>query len=83
MTSSEFEAIAKDKALSVLRENYDDARMITVDMMHLVWFAHVLGNKKCLIWPEHTAAYVEVTFNALTESLYVDVYAKQSHTINP
>lgn len=48
----------------------------------MVWFAHVLGNKKAIFIDtnnrENHRIY-EVTYNAATEEIYVDIYVKASN----
>ena len=74
MTSYEFEKMAKNAAIKSA-EKYD--RGLTIEDMHIVWFAHVLGNKKCLMFTEKLEGlYFEVTYNSLKEEIYVDTYGK-------
>lgn len=79
MTSNQFDMIARAAVAAVCVENYGeecDARDIQV-----VWFAHVLGNKKTIMidnWPNRI---YEVTYNAAKDELYVDTYSKTSNTV--
>ena len=49
MTSYEFEVAAKNAVLKVLEEEFDI--LLSIQDLELVWFTHVIGNKKCLISP--------------------------------
>ncbi len=80
MTSSEFERLAKTAVAKVMKAKHG----ITVkyEDLELVWFAHELGNKKCMIYgPALGLYYPEVTYNADKQELYVDVYIKRSNTV--
>lgn len=74
MSSYEFEVAAKNAVISALAKR---DILVTIQDLELVWFAHVLGNKKCLIWGrEMEGMYAEVTFSADTMMMYVDLYEK-------
>ena len=83
MTSYEFEVAAKNAAISVLHNQYK--LDVPMERMHTVWFAHVLGDKKCLLWPQipGNTYYIEVAYNSVWPQLYVDVYEKNYYTIVP
>lgn len=71
MTSAEFEKQAK-KAVADLMGTVVG---IGAEDLETVWFAHVLGNKKCLLFaPKAPNVYFEVTYNFPREEIYVDVY---------
>jgi len=47
MSSYEFEVAAKNAVIAALAER---DILVTIKDLELVWFAHLLGNKKCLIY---------------------------------
>ena len=60
MTSAEFEQAAKKAAAEALGEEGG----ICEDDLETVWFAHVLGFKKCLLFaPKKPGCYIEITYN--------------------
>lgn len=75
MTSYEFEIAAKNAVIDILKlENRD------TNSLDLVWFAHELGNKKCMIWGKEMGnKYAEVTYDRDNNIMYVDVYVKIVH----
>lgn len=80
MTSYEFEKAAKKAVVLIMKEKYHVE--VAFENLQLVWFGHVLGNKKCTLYaPELGNWYPEVTYNASKNELYVDVYLKQSNTL--
>ena len=80
MTSNQFDMIARAAVAAVCVQNYGeeyDARDIQV-----VWFAHVLGNKKTIMIANGPNNRIyEVTYNAAKDELYVDAYSKTSNTV--
>lgn len=77
MTSYEFEVAAKNAVIDVLKEHHVN---VTIVDLQLVWFAHLIGNKKCLIWaPAMRNLYAEVTYSLESEMMYVDLYEKKQH----
>jgi len=75
MTSYEFEVAAKNAVIDVLSNGY--ATDVTIADLDFVWFAHVLGFKKCTIWGKPMGnKYAEVTYNRDKNELYVDIYVK-------
>lgn len=82
MTSYVFEKIAKNAVLEELLDKYDiDTEIAELDF---VWFAHELGYKKCTIWGKPMGnLYAEVTYNKVTDELYVDIYRKMSNAVYP
>ena len=75
MTSYEFEVAAKNAAIEAIKYRYN----IDVDIedINLVWFTHLLGNKKCMLYtPQIEYAYIEVTYSKEKDEMYVDVYEK-------
>lgn len=79
MTSYEFEKVAKNAVIMIMKKKYDIS--LTIEELDFVWFAHELGFKKCTLYAEKLGNYYpEVTFNRDTQELYVDIYLKQSNT---
>lgn len=77
MNSYEFEVAAKQ---AVIRMLVDNDIMVTIRDLQLVWFTHVVGNKKCMIFcPEVDNIYAEVTFVKDSGMMYVDLYEKIAH----
>ena len=80
MTSYEFEVAAKIAVINSVivrhREYY------TIDQIQMVWFAHVLGNKKAILIDngENQRMY-EVTYDKERDRMYVDEYEKASNTV--
>jgi len=82
MTSYMFEICAKAvvsaTALNKYGEFYDD------ENLHVVWMAHVLGNKKAIMIDSgKNQRMYEVTYNAEEDEMYVDVYEKQCNATIP
>lgn len=78
MTSYEFEVAAKNAVAKVLEEDYDI--MVSIKDLELVWFTHVIGNKKCMIYGrEMGILYAEVTYVKDAMTMYVDIYKKIQH----
>ena len=79
MTSYEFEKIAKNAVIKIMKEKHDID--ITMDELDFVWFAHELGFKKCTLYAEKLGHYYpEITYNRDRDEMYVDIYLKQSNT---
>ena len=79
MTSYEFEKIAKNALIRVIKEKHGID--VKFENLQFVWFAHELGYKKCTLYaPELGHWYPEITYNAAKNELYVDIYLKQSNT---
>ena len=77
MTSYEFEVAAKNAVIDMLREHSIDA---TIDELHLTWFVHLIGNKKCMVWGQPMGTlYAEVTYSLESDMMYVDLYEKKEH----
>lgn len=77
MTSYEFEKAAK---IAVVRALYEKDIMVRMEDLQLVWFCHLVGNKKCLIYcPEMGCYYAEVTWHLDHQTMYVDLYQKVEH----
>ena len=75
MTSNDFEQLAR-VAVSVACERVYEEDVDPEDIQ-IVWFAHVLGNKKAiLIVSGPNGRIFEVTYNKDTDELYVDCYEK-------
>lgn len=79
MKSYEFEKIAKNAVIKIMKEKYDIE--LTIEELEMVWFAHLLGYKKCTLYAKALGHYYpEVTYNRDKNELYVDIYLKQSNT---
>lgn len=79
MTSYEFEKIAKNAVIDVMKEKHNIE--LTIEELNFVWFAHELGYKKCTLWAQKLGHYYpEVTYNRDKNEIYVDIYLKQSNT---
>lgn len=79
MTSYEFEKVAKNAVVKLMKEKHNID--LTVQELDLVWFAHELGYKKCTLWAQKLGHYYpEVTYNRDKNEIYVDIYLKQSNT---
>ena len=77
MTSYDFEVAAKNAVIELLRGRGIET---TIVELQLVWFAHIVGSKKCLIWcPAMMNKYAEVTYAMDSERIYVDLYEKIEH----
>lgn len=75
MTSYEFEVAAKTAVIKVVKEKYGEEYDIAG--IQMVWFTHVLGNKKAILIDLGTNARLyEVTYNYEKDELYVDCYQK-------
>ena len=80
ITSSDFEIAAKNAVIEVLDKKHN-LKGITIEDLQFVWFAHILGDKKCLIYsPKMYEFYAEVTFSVDSGQTYVDIYEKKSNT---
>lgn len=79
MGTYEFEKIAKNAVINVMKEQYGID--LNIKELEFVWFAHELGYKKCTLWAKKLGHYYpEVTYNRDKDELYVDIYLKQSNT---
>ena len=82
MTSYEFEVAAKNAVAKIIGETYDEE--YNIHELHLTSFSHVLGNKKCtMIDCGVNNRYYEVTYDAVKNAMYVDVYDKQRNVRIP
>lgn len=79
VSSNDFEKAAKEAVVFVMKRKYQ----VDVDLedLQLVWFSHILFNKKCMLYSEDLGSfYAEATFNMHTNEIYVDIYRKESTT---
>lgn len=77
MTSYEFEVIAKNAVIKVLKDYNIETVIADLDF---VWFAHELGYKKCTIWGKPMGKlYAEVTLQRDRNEIYVDIYVKDKN----
>lgn len=77
MTSYQFEVVAKNAVIDVMKKEYNiELKIKDIDF---VWFAHELGFKKCSIYgPKMGSHYADVTYNRDTFQMYIDIYEKKS-----
>ena len=77
MNSYEFEKAAKNVVIDMLAKRGITA---TIEDLQLVWFTHLLGNKKCMIYGEVMAnLYAEITYSKYSNMVYADLYQKPDH----
>lgn len=75
MTSYEFEVAAKNAIIRLIQERYGEN--YGFHEIHLTSLYHILGSKKCTaIDCGNNTRYYEVTYNALKDEMYVDMYEK-------
>lgn len=80
MTSYEFEVAAKNALIKVLKDEY--GKETKIEELQFVWFAYVLGNKKCCVYAQAMGnLYAEVTYNAASEEMYLDIYRKTTNRL--
>lgn len=80
MTSYEFEVAAKNAVLSVVNPQYKEA--FSIQDLSVVWMAHVLGYKKCILVDNgQNSRLYEVTYNKGQSEFYVDVYEKSMNVL--
>ena len=69
LTSYEFEVVAKNAVADMIDG-------VTLQDLQLVWFTHVLGDKKCCVWaPSMKNKYAEVTYSR-EGIMWIDIYEK-------
>ena len=80
MTSYQFEVVAKNAVIDVMKKEYDiDLKIKDIDF---VWFAHELGFKRCSIYgPKMGSHYADVTYNRDTFQMCIDIYEKKSFNV--
>ena len=80
MTSYQFEVVAKNAVIDVMKKEYNiELKIKDIDF---VWFAHELGFKRCSIYgPKMGSHYAEVTYNRDTFQMYIDLYEKKSFNV--
>lgn len=77
MTSYEFEVAAKNVVINMLAKRGLEAK---IEDLQLVWFTHLLGNKKCMIYgPVMANLYAEITYARDSQMVYADLYMKIDH----
>ena len=77
MTIYMFEVAAKNAVIDILAAHGITA---SIEDLNLVWFTHLLGNKKCMIYgPVMGKMYAEITYASGSNSVYVDLYEKIDH----
>ena len=78
MTSYDFEKTAKELVIRFVKEKYGEEYRI--EDINMVWFAHVLGNKKAIMIDSGNRdnhRIYEVTYNFSTDQMYIDIYEKK------
>ena len=76
MKSYEFELTCKNALIKALKEKYNED--YTIEELHLVWFAKILRNFKCVICDlKDNLRIYECTYNGSEDEIYVDIYDKQ------
>lgn len=84
MNSYLFEVAAKNAVIKTVKENHSES--FTIDQIHMVWFAHIMGFKKGIfidagkVAGENNRIY-EVTYDRDKKALYVDEYDKVNNTV--
>lgn len=82
MTSYEFEVAAKNAVIKCIKEHHNER--YAIEDINMVWFAHVLGNKKAILIDNgKNDRLYEVTYNVIRDELYVDEYGKLNNTVFP
>ena len=77
MTSYEFEVAAKNVVINMLAKRGIEAK---IEDLQLVWFTHLLGNKKCMTYgPVMANLYAEITYARDSQMVYADLYMKVDH----
>ena len=77
MTSYEFEVAAKNVVINMLAKCGLEAK---IEDLQLVWFTHLLGNKKCMIYgPVMANLYAEITYARDSQMVYAALYQKLDH----
>ena len=77
MTSYEFEVAAKNVVIEMMARRGVECN---IKDLNLVWFTHLLGNKKCMIWGDCMAnLYAEITYARDSDMVYADLYQKLDH----
>ena len=75
MTSDEFEQLARVAVTVACERVYEED--VDPEDIQIVWFAHVLGNKKAILIAKGPNNRIfEVTYNRDTDELYTDCYEK-------
>lgn len=76
MTSYEFEKAAKNAVVKIMAEQF--GLKVSFRNLQVVWFTHTLGHKKCTLYAVDMGHYyAEVTYNAVKDEMYVDIYRKE------
>lgn len=82
MTSDMFVISAKAVVCATVLKKYGE--FYGDENLHVVWMAHVLGNKKAiLIDSGANRRMYEVTYNAEADEMYMDIYEKQFNAAIP
>ncbi len=82
MNSYEFEKICKNALIKIIKKDY--AEELTIEDIHLVWFAKILQNYKCTMCDKNVKEnkrYYECTYNGDKKQIYIDVYNKDLNVV--
>lgn len=80
MTSYEFEVICKNALINTIKIWYNED--LTIEDLHLVWYAKELKNHKCVIVDlKENQRYYELTYNGEKDEIYLDIYEKKHNVV--
>ena len=80
MTVIKYPEIAKKVVLDWYIER--GINELTIDDVYIVWFAKTLQNWKALVSTTvQDTRYFEVTFNGVTNEIYLDAYVKEENKV--
>ena len=80
MNSYKYEVICKNALIEQLKRLYNED--FKIEDLHLVWFSKILKNYKCVIVDlRANQRYYELTFNGLSNEIYIDIYQKEHNIV--
>lgn len=81
LTSYEFEVAAKNAVIQCITQHHGER--YTIEDIDMVWFAHVLGNKKAILIDNgnNGGRLYEVIYDISTDILYVHEYDHLNSTV--
>lgn len=65
-----------DKPIEIVRNYIKEKGYFPTSELFIVWSCYILGNRKFLVGMTRGTKYFEVTYNALKNEWYLDVYDK-------
>ena len=75
MSTYDFEVRAKVELMRLIQETYGET--FRIEDISVVWMAHLLRNKKGVFVDNgKNQRLYEVTYNCVTDEMYVDMYEK-------